>query len=109
MKSEIAIAAMIPSVCAAFFDCGRLNALTPFEIDSTPVSAADPEANARRTTRIVTAPVPAAIGCGTVAVGQEYCISAVDAGQWSHVSGPGGVVKTKETSDGCASWTSGVS
>jgi type IV pilus assembly protein PilA len=46
---------------------------------------------------------------GTVAAGQEYCISAVDAGQWSHVSGPGGVVKTKETSDGCASWTSGVS
>ena len=45
----------------------------------------------------------------TIKAGQEYCISAVDAGQWSHVSGPGGVVKTKETSDGCASWASGAS
>jgi type IV pilus assembly protein PilA len=46
---------------------------------------------------------------GTVPAGQEYCISAVDSGQWSHVSGPGGKVITKETSDGCASWTGGVS
>ena len=46
---------------------------------------------------------------GTIPVGGEYCISAVDAGQWSHVAGPGGVVKTKETSDGCATWTSGPS
>ena len=46
---------------------------------------------------------------GSVAAGQEYCISAYDAGQWAHVSGPGGVVKTKETSDACTSWTSGVS
>ena len=76
MKSEIAIAAMIASVCAAFFDCGRLNALTPFEIDSTPVSAAEPEANARRTSSSVTAPVPAATGCGTAPSGRcRRCIS----------------------------------
>ena len=46
---------------------------------------------------------------GTIAAGQEYCISAIDAGQWSHVAGPGGVVKTKETSDACTAWTSGPS
>jgi type IV pilus assembly protein PilA len=46
---------------------------------------------------------------GTIAAGQEYCISAMDAGQWSHVAGPGGVVKTKETSDACTAWTSGPS
>jgi type IV pilus assembly protein PilA len=46
---------------------------------------------------------------GTIAAGQEYCISAVDAGQFSHVAGPGGVVKTKETTDACTAWTSGPS
>jgi type IV pilus assembly protein PilA len=46
---------------------------------------------------------------GSIAAGQEYCISAVDAGQWSYVAGPGGKVETKQTSDGCASWTEGVS
>ncbi len=39
---------MTPSVRAAFFDFGGRKALTPFEIASTPVSAAAPEANARR-------------------------------------------------------------
>jgi hypothetical protein len=68
----IAIAPMIASVSAAFFDCGRLNAVTPFEIDSTPVSAAEPDAKARRRTKIVTAPVPAATGCETVACGQPW-------------------------------------
>jgi type IV pilus assembly protein PilA len=43
------------------------------------------------------------------AVGAEYCISAEDSGSWSHVSGPGGSVKTKESSDACAAWTNGVS
>ncbi len=43
------------------------------------------------------------------AVGAEYCISAQDAGQWSHVSGPGGNVKTNESSDQCTAWTNGVS
>ena len=46
---------------------------------------------------------------GTIAAGQEYCISANVSGQWSHVSGPGGKVVTKETSDQCAGWTSGRS
>jgi hypothetical protein len=45
--------------------------LTPFEIASTPVRAAEPDANARRRTNTPTAPVPAAIGCGTCAVGHE--------------------------------------
>jgi type IV pilus assembly protein PilA len=46
---------------------------------------------------------------GTIPAGQEYCISAYDSGQWAHVSGPGGKVVTKETSDSCAAWTHGVS
>ena len=58
------------SVRAAFFDCGDLKAVTPLEIDSTPVSAADPEANALRRTNSVSVPVPAATGCGTSARGQ---------------------------------------
>ena len=44
-----------------------------------------------------------------LAAGQEYCISAEDSGNWSHISGPGGTVKTKETSDACGAWTNGVS
>ena len=39
--------------------CGCRNALTPFAIASTPVSAVEPDANARSTTKSVTAPVPA--------------------------------------------------
>src|SRR5262245_5328899 len=70
MKSVIAIAPMISSVRAAFLPGGGLNALTPFEIDSTPVSAAAPEAKARSTTKTVTAPAPAARGSGTCACGQ---------------------------------------
>ncbi len=46
---------------------------------------------------------------GTIAAGQEYCISAYDSGNWSHVAGPGGTVQTKETADGCATWSSGPS
>ena len=65
--------AMVPStssVRAAFFDCGRRNALTPFAIASTPVSAEAPEEKACRITKTPTAPAPAASGCGTVACGQ---------------------------------------
>src|SRR5207247_11003056 len=69
-KRLIAIAPMIASVSAAFFDCGRLKALTPFEIDSTPVRAAEPDANARRRTKTVTVPTPAGTGSGTVACAQ---------------------------------------
>ncbi|GAA3215405.1 hypothetical protein GCM10020256_16980 [Streptomyces thermocoprophilus] len=38
---------IIASVVAAFFDFGLRNAGTPLEIASTPVSAAQPEENAR--------------------------------------------------------------
>ena len=43
-------------VFAAFLPCGRRNALTPFAIASTPVSAVEPDENARSTTKSVTAP-----------------------------------------------------
>src|SRR2546430_14985494 len=64
MKSVIAIAPMITRVRAAFFPGGGRKALTPFEIASTPVRAAAPDAKARRTTKTPTAPAPAASGCG---------------------------------------------
>ena len=64
----IAIAPRIASVIAAFLPCGFLNALTPFAIASTPVSAVEPDANARRTTNRVTAPAPGSSGCGTTAL-----------------------------------------
>ena len=69
MKNVIAITPRTNSVLAAFFACGWRNALTPFEIASTPVSAADPDANARSSTNSVTAPAPAATGCGATACG----------------------------------------
>ena len=52
----IAITPMATSVLAAFCDFGGRKALTPFEIASTPVSAAAPEAKARSTTRTPTVP-----------------------------------------------------
>jgi len=59
---------------------------------------------------IVTVKASTAADAATgAAVGDEYCISAEDNGNWSHVSGPGGTVKTKETSDQCTAWTNGVS
>ena len=59
---------------------------------------------------IVTVKASTAADAATGAkVGDEYCISAEDNNNWSHVSGPGGTVKTKETSDQCAAWTNGVS
>ena len=51
MKSEIAIRPIASSVREAFLPWGGRKALTPFEIDSTPVSAAAPEEKARRTTK----------------------------------------------------------
>src|SRR6266571_58436 len=62
MNSEIAIAPMTSSVRAAFLPGGGRNALTPFEIASTPVRAAAPDAKARSTTNSPTAPTPAASG-----------------------------------------------
>jgi type IV pilus assembly protein PilA len=46
---------------------------------------------------------------GTIAAGQEYCISGYDAGNWAGVAGPGGAVSAKLTADPCATWTGGVS
>jgi type IV pilus assembly protein PilA len=46
---------------------------------------------------------------GANAAGQEYCISAVDSGQYAGVAGPGGTVVAKLAADPCASWTHGVS
>ena len=45
--------------------------MTPFEIDSTPVSATAPEENAFSSTKTPSAPVPVASGCDTTAVGHE--------------------------------------
>ena len=47
---------MIASVVAALCACGRLNAGTPFEIASTPVSAVAPDENAFSSTKNPTAP-----------------------------------------------------
>src|SRR5436305_11933376 len=69
MISEIPITPRARSVSAAFLHCGRLNAVTAFEIASVPVSADAPEENARRTRNSVTAVVPAGMGFGACAVG----------------------------------------
>src|SRR5215470_20451320 len=60
----IATTPSTPNVREAFFACGRLNALTPFAIASTPVSALAPDANALRTRKIVSVPTPAGSGFG---------------------------------------------
>src|SRR5437764_1964718 len=65
----IAIDPRISIVFAAFLPCGRLNALTPFAIASTPVRAVEPDEKARRTTNAVTAPTPLVSGCGAAACG----------------------------------------
>ena len=65
----MAIAPIATSVSAAFRPLGRRNAPTPFEIASTPVSAADPDAKACRMTSTPTTAVPAASGFGTSACG----------------------------------------
>jgi hypothetical protein len=69
MKIVIATMPSTPSVRAAFFDCGCLKALTPLAIDSTPVSALAPDANALSTRKIVIAPTPGGIAFGVTARG----------------------------------------
>ena len=59
------------SVLAAFAAWGFLKALTPFAIASTPVRALEPEAKARSSTKMVTAPVPAGSGLGATACGGD--------------------------------------
>ena len=66
----IAITPIQSSVLAALRACGRRNAVTPFEIASTPVNALHPEANARNRTIAPTPPArPTCVGSGTCAVG----------------------------------------
>ncbi len=48
MKNTPRIAAIQPSVMAAFLALGDLNALTPLEMASVPVIATHPSANPRR-------------------------------------------------------------
>ena len=64
----------MPSVRAALRDCGRRNALTPFAIASTPVSAVEPEAKARSSTKSPIVPTPTVIGSGATA--GPHCPSA---------------------------------
>ena len=71
MKKLIAITAIVISVREAFRACGRRNAVTPFEIDSTPVSATAPDEKALSRTKTPSDPIPVASGCGTWACGQE--------------------------------------
>ena len=60
------------SVVRAFFHSGCLNAGTPFEIASTPVTAAPPEANACRTRKTVSR---------CVAVGTSNVFAAVESAE----------------------------
>src|SRR6059058_2893482 len=55
-KRPIAMTPSVASVLAALRPCGRRNALTPLAIASTPVSAVEPEENARRSTNRVIVP-----------------------------------------------------
>ena len=56
----IAMTPIIASVVDALCACGRRNAGTPLEMASTPVSAVDPDENARRMYQRVTVPTPVA-------------------------------------------------
>src|SRR5690242_15496425 len=64
----IASAPRMASVFAAFFPCGWRKALTPFAIASTPVSAVEPEENARSRTKTPIDPAPTGSACGTDAL-----------------------------------------
>ena len=66
-KRVIAIMPSAASVAAAFRPCGLRNAFTPFAIASTPVSAVEPDENARRRTKSVIAPVPTGSAFGVTA------------------------------------------
>ena len=62
MKSEIRMTPSHASTTRAFFASGGLKAGTPSETASTPVSAAQPEAKARRTRKSVSSCVSAMTG-----------------------------------------------
>ena len=73
------------SVRAAFLPCGGRNAPTPFEIDSTPVSAAAPDANACRTTNTPTRRRRPRVGFGHVRLRARPGRALADAGPDHHV------------------------
>jgi type IV pilus assembly protein PilA len=101
----------IPDVEAYFADNNAYTGVTAANLKSTydsgiKVFAAGPP----QVPGLVTVKASTAADAATgAAAGQEYCISADDNGNWSHVSGPGGTVKTKEAADACTAWTNGVS
>jgi len=73
-KNVIATTPIAIRVREAFRACGFRNAVTPFEIDSVPVSATDPDENALSNTKRPSPPLPAGSACGTVACGQAPVI-----------------------------------
>jgi hypothetical protein len=62
MKSEMRMMPSHASTTRAFFASGGLKAGTPSETASTPVSAAQPEAKARRTRKSVSSCAPGMSG-----------------------------------------------
>ena len=70
-EEAIAITPIATSVFAAFVRLGLRKALTPFEIASTPVSAAAPEAKAWRRTNTPTRAGPGGHGSGHVRRGHS--------------------------------------
>ncbi len=63
MNSTIAMPPMSTRVCWAFLIFGRRNACTPFAIASTPVSAEQPDAKARSSSRMKAACVVCSTFC----------------------------------------------
>ncbi len=103
----------IPDATAFFSDNNTYTGIDASTLRTTYDSGMKLFAAATATTSeipgIVTVKASTAADGTVAAIGQEYCISAEDSGQWAHVSGPGGNVKTNESSDACTAWTSGVS
>ena len=76
MKNTARIAAIHPSVVAAFFELGRRNALTPLEMASVPVMATHPSANARKIRKVNANPTGQAVPCCCAESGSTRCGSA---------------------------------
>jgi hypothetical protein len=69
MKITPRSTAMASIVLAAFFDSGGLKAGTPLAIASTPVSATEPLAKARRMSTIPSSSVPVPTACAWRTIG----------------------------------------
>ena len=78
MKITPSRTAIATSVLAALRASGGLNAGTPLAIASTPVSATEPLANARRTSTRVSVSVPVRHGLGLVREGHHRAADDVD-------------------------------